>query len=446
MTLSRSGARRIDALVKLLDRIGRKKETASVGVPQFRARYEELPQDDRPYFFDAILRQMEVEKSTIEDALADVLSSEVVDPITWSRRLTKLRRRLESPRLRAFRHFLSTSGGLPFLLDLRADVLAAHRNSELDLVPLDEEIAHLFTSWFQAGFLFLQELTEESSFRQLRFLKEHDMVHPMASLEEMGSRLGEDRRLFALYHRAMPGDPVVFVEAALTQGLVGKIDDILGGERPPPKSVRDTAIFYSINNTQLGLAGLGLGKALIFQVVELIRKDHPHVTVFSTLSPIPGFWDHYLEPILRGEDAPFTMKLARLKEFFPPRRQNEILSAHHARAGQSADGFHTALHEILSSAEWTNERRYAALLEKPLTSLAFFYITKEENARGKPLNPVAAFHLGNGARVSPANVNFAANLSARGLRESCGMMVNYVYSDTWLRQIGRTMQSLVTRR
>ena len=127
-----------------------------------------------------------------------VLESDAEEPIAWSRRLTQLRRRLESPRLRAFRYFLGTSGGLPFLLHLRADVVAAHRNKELELGPLDEEIAHLFTSWFQAGFLFLQELTEESSFRQIRFLKEHDMVHPMASLEEMGSRLGEDRRLFAL--------------------------------------------------------------------------------------------------------------------------------------------------------------------------------------------------------------------------------------------------------
>ena len=443
MRLSRSSARQIDALVRLLDRIGRKKETASVGVPRFRTRYSELPQDDRPYFFDAILRQMEVAKPDIEDALAEVLESDAEDPIAWSRHLTQLRRRLESPRLRAFRYFLSTSGGLPFLLDLRADVLTAHRNSELDLGPLDEEIAHLFTSWFQAGFLFLQELTEDSSFRQIRFLKEHDMVHPMASLEEMGSRLGEDRRLFALYHRTMPEEPVVFIEAALTQGLVGSIQKILGAERPPPKSVRDTAIFYSINNTQLGLEGLGLGKALIFQVVELIRKDHPEVKVFSTLSPIPGFWEHYLLRILRGDDATFAMKRARLPEFFPRRRQLELLEAHRACTGQAATDFHTALIEILSSSEWIDEPRYTPLLEKPLTSLSYFYITKEENRRGKPLNPVAAFHLGNGARVSRANVNFAANPSPRGLRESCGMMVNYVYSDTWLQQLGRTMQSLL---
>ena len=391
-----------------------------------------------------MLRQMEVAKPDIEDALAEVLDNDAEEPIEWSRCLTQLRRRLESPRLRAFRYFLSTSGGLPFLLDLRADVLAAHRSSEFDLGPLDEEIAHLFNSWFQAGFLFLQELTEESSFRQIRYLKEHDMVHPMASLEEMGSRLGEDRRLFALYHRTMPEDPVVFVEAALTPGLVGSIREILSKERLPPKSVRDTAIFYSINNTQLGLAGLGLGKALIFQVVELIRKDHPEVNVFSTLSPIPGFWKDYLERILRGDDASFAMKRDQLRELFPARRQTELLKAHHERTGHSATDFHSALIEILSSADWIDECSYTLLLEKPLTSLAYFYITKEENRQGKPLNPVAGFHLGNGARVSRANVNFAANPSARGLRESCGMMVNYVYSDTWLRKFGRTMQSLLT--
>jgi len=137
------------------------------------------------------------------------------------------------------------------------------------------------------------------------------------------------------------------------------------------------------------------------------------------------------------------MKHSRLPEFFPVRRQLELLRAHHACTGQTATNFDSTLIEILSSADWINEPRYTSLLEKPLTSLAYFYITKEENRQGKPLNPVAAFHLGNGARVSRANVNFAANPSPRGLRESCGMMVNYVYSYTWLQQFGRTMQSLL---
>ncbi len=215
--------------------------------------------------------------------------------------------------MRAFRRFLNASGGLKFLLDLRADVLAAPS----DLGPIDEEIAYLFTSWFQYGFLFLQEITQDSSYRQIRFLKEHDMVHPMASLEEMGNRLGEDRRSFALYHRAMPEEPIVFIEAALTKRIPTSIHEILDDSRSGPESNPDTAIFYSINNAQNGLVGLGLGKLLIYQVVDAIQRNRPRVSTFATLSPVPGFLNRYLKPILAGNDSAFRMKRADLVKYFP---------------------------------------------------------------------------------------------------------------------------------
>ena len=438
-----ASARRVEQLVTLLEKIASQKAHSSELVSQFQSRYGDVPKQDRPLLFDALLRRMEIQRPELEATLAETLESDKDNPISWTRRLTKLRRQLESPRLRAFRRFLATPGGLPFLLDFRAEVLIAQHESEFELEPLDEEIAHLFNSWFQSGFLLLSEVTLESSFKEIRFLKEHDMVHPMADLEEMGTRLGEDRRLFALFHRAMPEEPVVFIEAALTSGIVRSIHEILGdASAHESKGARDTAIFYSINSTQNGLVGLGLGKALIFEVMKVIRRDDPGIKVFSTLSPIPGMWEGYLERILGGDDASFELKQAELTQFFPDRSQRDLIQVHKRLFGREAPDFPTALRGILADPRWIEDTTCLRRLSKPLTDLAYFYITKEKNRWGKPLNPVAAFHLGNGARASRANVNFGANRSERGLRESCGLMVNYVYSITRLRGIGYTMQSL----
>jgi hypothetical protein len=352
---------------------------------------------------------------------------------------------MESPRIEAFRRFLNISGGLKFLLDLRADVVTAQRQASADLTLLDEDIAHLFNSWFQAGFLFLQEITQDSSYRQIRYLKDHDMVHPMANLEEMGKRLGEDRRCFALYHRVMPEEPVVFIEVALTRGIARSIHEIIREKDEPQlsKGTPDTAVFYSINNTQNGLAGLGLGKVLIFQVVDAIKTDHPGIKTFSTLSPIPGFWGRYLKRILQGEDGPFALKRDKLEGYFPEKTIQGLEDRYEEMTGEKAPDFCSMLVAILEDRGWIDDPVYPQLMKKALTEVTHFFITQEKNAQGKPVNPVANFHIGNGATVSPRNVNFAANRSPRGLKESCGMMVNYVYSRTWLQQIGRTMQSLI---
>lgn len=435
-----SPSRRASRLAKLLATIAVQKEAAPELVAQFQSHYEQVPREERPDVFDALVRTIELPRDSVQALLKETLDAEDEGPIAWTRQLSTLRRQLESPRLRAFRSFLSASGGLPFLLDLRADILAAQRESELDIEPLDEEIAHLFTSWFQSGFLFLREVTLESSFQQIRFLTERDMVHPMASLEEMGARLGDDRRLFALCHRTMPEEPVVFIEIALTKGIARTIHEILN-QRPPTArvSATDTAVFYSINNTQNGLAGLGLGKALISRVVDVLRHDRPDIKVFSTLSPVPGMWERYVERILLGDDAGFVLSRAALGRLFPAAVQRDVIG----RSNRAGDDFSQALHYVLSEPDWIRDTGLARSLDKPLSDLAYFYITQEQNHQGKPLNPVAAFHLGNGARVSRRNINFGANLSERGLRESCGIMVNYIYSTTWTKEIGRTMKSLL---
>lgn len=443
--LSRSSRKRLEELLALLRQIQAGPDPTSTLLLQFQRRYRELPWQERTPFFEALL-QMEVPRQAIEQELRRVLAEGQQASIDWCRRMTQLRRAIESPRMAAFRRLPNSTGGFKFLLDLRADVLAAQRRQHVDLEPLDEEIAHLLDSWFQHGFLFLQEITLDSPLRQIQFLREHELVHPMESLEEMQRRLGEDSACFALYHRALPEEPVVFIEAALTRGLCRSIHDILerDGSPPRPQADPDTAIFYSISNTQHGLSGLGLGGVLVFQVVEAIRKRNPAVKRFATLSPIPGFWRRYLRPLLRGEDERFLLKRSRLQEFFVLETGRQtVLERHAALTGRQAPDFPTALLEVLDSEGWLEDAALAKALRRPLTRLTYFYLTREKNLQGGPLNPVAGFHLGNGATLGANNVNFGANRSRRGLEDSCGMMVNYVYSPSWLQNIGRTIRALL---
>jgi hypothetical protein len=270
------------------------------------------------------------------------------------------------------------------------------------------------------------------------------MVHPMVGLEEMGQRLGEDRMCFALYHVAMPKQPVVFIEVALSRGLIRSIHDIIDDREGAASSTKspDAAIFYSINNTQNGLAGLGLGKVLILRVTEALKERHPTVKTFATLSPIPGFWPRYLRPLLAGDDDRFKVKRHDLVKKFPD-KSRQAITRRYVDAGGRAEGFSDILLDVLSSPEWIDDEVYSHSLRKLLTDLAYTYLATEKDSRGRPLNPVAGFHLGNGASVARANINFAANTSVRGLEESCGLMVNYVYSQRALAPIGRAVRSLL---
>jgi hypothetical protein len=261
----------------------------------------------------------------------------------------------------------------------------------------------------------------------------------------MGRRLGADRRCFALYHQALPREPVVFIEVALTRGLARSIHEIIPDQPPTVADGRspDTAIFYSINNTQNGLAGLGLGKILIFQVVEALKRDHPGIKTYATLSPIPGFRDRYLEPVFRGEPTEFALNLQRLEEFFPEKNRLRLAEELKLLTGREKDDWAQALQSVLRRPDCLSKKNLVKLLREPLSAVAYFYLTQEKNRHGRPLNPVAGFHLGNGATVHPHHVHFGANRSEKGWAESYGLMVNYIYSQTWLHQIGRTVKGLL---
>ncbi|MBA4393920.1 MAG: hypothetical protein C0407_10245 [Desulfobacca sp.] len=445
MELNKTSIKKINELLDLLKTIHTQKEVSPDLLIKFRDRYQEILSEEQPWFFEAVINHFEISKAEIEKDLRLVLADEGKNPNQWRQGLSTLRRKIGSPRIQIFRNFLNISGGLKFLLDLRADVISAQRQSALNLEPLDQDIAQLFNLWFQGGFLFLQEITLDSPYRQIRYLKDHDLVHPMASLEEMGNRLGSDRRCFALYHRLLPDEPITFIEVALTRGIATSIHEIFENNNDSwnRKKFPDTAIFYSINNTQNGLAGVGLGKILIFQVVETLEKTLPTIKTFATLSPIPGFWEGYLKPILTNEKSSTLLTKDRLNEFFPEKVRQAILEIYHGGSDRKMVGFVSALSEILSNHQWIENTEYQRLLKKPLSEITYFYLSQEKDRKGKPLNPVTNFHLGNGATLNLKNIHFAANRFQRGVMESCGMMVSYVYSQSWLQQIGRTMKAFL---
>ena len=433
---------KIQALVKILFSLNSMQDASLLKLlKSFQTQYMKLKPEEAKLLFDAILRDMEIKKVDIEDDLHELLKTDSNDAVKWGQSLTGLRHKLESPRTLAFRQFINIPGGLKFLLDFRADLLALRRQSRL----IDADIAQLFNTWFQQGSLSLLEITRDSSYRHIQFLKEHDMVHPMTSIEEMGNRLGLDHRCFALFHHAMPDEIIIFIELALSKGIIKSINEIIHSEDQQSAPVKnpDTAIFYSINSSQNGLAGLGLGKFLIFQAVEAIKRDHPSIKTFATLSPIPGLWERYLAPILKGDDERFAMKKKYFENMFSAKCKSSIM-AHYAELNSSAGkNFALTLATVLSDPAWIKDEVYLKLLKKPLTEAAYFHVAKEVKSHGKMLNPVANFHLSNGANVELRNINFAANRSERGTRDSCGLMVNYIYSEDLLQQIKRTMKSLL---
>ncbi|MBW2091719.1 MAG: malonyl-CoA decarboxylase family protein [Deltaproteobacteria bacterium] len=410
---------------------------------ELKNSYSLLTAEDKKDFFSKLLDTIEVQPDEIHPLLEQVTSA-LNDPPLWRQALVELRSSIESPRLKLFRSFISLPGGLKFLLDLRADILTLRRQGMPYLGPLDHDLIYLFESWFQGGFLFLSEISLDSSFRQIEIIKNGDLVHPMTSLEEMGQRLGRDRRCFALYHRAMPEEPIVFIEVALTKGIVRSIQDIIGprDEAEVEQAQKDTAVFYSINNTQNGLAGLGLGQVLIFQVVEYLKKEAPQIKTFCTLSPMTGFWPRFLRPILEGKSEDFNMTLEGVLKLFDKRTKGLLKQEHVAQGGSEESSFSEILLNVFSNPRWTKNKSLVRSLSKPLKRLGYAYLAEENDKDGRSLDPVANFHLSNGATLSPRNVNFGGTWSPAGVENSLSLMVNYMYSQNWARQIGDSVARL----
>ncbi len=305
-----------------------------------------------------------------------------------------LRAALRSSRIRILTQFNALPQGVKFLVDLRADLLRFLDKDE-ELAVLDRELESRLTAWFDVGFLELQRITWHSPASLLEKLIQYEAVHEIRSWSDLRNRLGSDRRLYAFFHPRMPQEPLIFVEVALTKELSGNIQELLDEHAPVLEADRaDTAIFYSISNTQAGLRGVSFGNFLLKRVIDDLKRDFPQLKTFATLSPLPQF-------------------CAWLK-----------------RTPENLEGLGPTLAQ-LQSGDWAQDKSAARRLRDSLEALAARYLyTVRQN--GRPFDPVARFHLGNGARIE--RINFLADASAKGFRQSCGLMVNYLYDPDEIEQ------------
>ena len=288
------------------------------------------------------------------------------------------------------------------LVAMRGELLQ-HRKDFPVLEALDTDLRHLFSSWFNRGFLVLRRIGWSTPANILEKIIRYEAVHAIRDWDDLRRRIKpDDRRLFAFFHPQMVDEPLIFMQVALTAGIPGAIAPLLADKREPiAASDARTAVFYSISNCQGGLRGISFGNFLIKQVVEDLARSIPSLKTFLTLSPAPGF----------------AAWLKRAKS-------SRILT--------NLDPTELAMLDNLDEPDWTEDAKLADALKPVLLAAAAHYFLVAKNVGGRPVDPVARFHLGNGARLE--RLNWLGDTSPKGMAESHGLMVNYRYD---LRDIER---------
>jgi malonyl-CoA decarboxylase len=346
--------------------------------------YRGLDDTDRIAFFEALARAFGPDREKVERAIE--LWRSGVGGAGGSLHFASEPRRQE-----LFRRLNRAPGGTSELVGMRADLLNLSKDRK-DLDTVNRDLEHLFMSWFNRGFLVLRRIHWSSPANILEKVIRYEAVHEIHDWDDLRRRIDPvDRRCYAFFHPALPDEPLIFVEVALTEAIPGAIAPLLAKDREPvPIDRARTAVFYSISNTQRGLAGISFGNFLIKQVVEELRRELPKLDTFVTLSPVPGF----MRWLKREPELPLT-------------DDERALLAH------------------LDDDTWIDDPELVEKLRVIIEPLAAHYFLKAKNPRGKPVDPVARFHLGNGARLE--QINWLGDVSSKGLRESAGVMVNYLY-------------------
>jgi malonyl-CoA decarboxylase len=322
--------------------------------------------------------------------------------------LAGLRRALEPPRLKLLTAFAAIPDGVKFLVEMRAELLRL-KDHEAPLQALETDLKGLLASWFDVGFLELRAIDWKSPAALLEKLVQYEAVHRIRTWRDLRNRLDSDRRCYAFFHPRMPDEPLIFVEVALERGMAASVQKLLDEKAPLQDAGQaDTAVFYSINNCQRGLDGISFGNFLIKRVVELLAAEFPKLKTFCTLSPMPGF-RNWLEKSERDGAALLTTE------------EEAALTA------AMGDGATLDFAKLLADRACLKQEALARAMAPILIRLGARYLIKEA-PKGKPgraIDPVAHFHLSNGARIE--RLNWRADVSENGLRQSCGLMVNYLY-------------------
>jgi len=351
------------------------------------AAYQALEPQALEAFFDLLVDQFSPDPEEVHRA-ADAYAREPSQV-----NLIRLQAAVEPPRQELFRRFNMAPGGTGVLVEMRRQLLLT-----IDKHPqragVSADLSHLFRSWFNRGFLVLQRIDWRTSALVLERLIQYEAVHQIQGWRDLHRRLEADRRCYAFFHPALPDEPLIFIEVALTRGMSAKVQPLIDPDSPVVDPARaDCAIFYSITNCQEGLRGVSFGNFLIKQVAEDLGRTFPRLRTFATLSPIPGF-RHWLTTGAEATAAPDkSANLGALLE--------------HLDAGGS---FETAT--------------ISTEVREELRRLCAQYLLHVK--RGKaPLDPVGRFHLANGARLQ--RLNWMGDTSPMGIRRALGMTVNYVY-------------------
>lgn len=377
--------------------------------------YESLSPAGRLRFFEKLATEYGHDDALVDEAIDAVIAAE--SPQRRRAAEADLRVRLQPKREVLFKRLASLDGGLPFLIDLRSDLLS-HRRSSAELTALDADLRSLLEGWFDVGLLRLERLTWDTPASFLEKLIEYEAVHAIESWDDLKHRLGPGRRCYAFVHPGMPDDPLIFVEVALTKDIARELAPLLATEQPQDISDRDgaaadeefdeqafdTAIFYSISNCHDGLAGVSLGDFLIKSVVEELTAELAGLRTFATLSPIPGF-RQWLSDAVDDSQPLVISEEAALLDAAPAEVRQELVELIEGQRRLETD---PALHRM-----------------KPiLMRLAAEYLLQARRGK-RAADPVAHFHLSNGARVE--QLNWMGNPAAVGWERGLGMMVNYQY-------------------
>ena len=383
---------RSESLIELCEDLlsGRGEASGVALAREILSRYAELRTGPRAAFFEALAQRFGPDQERLDRAIA-----------AWRERpnditAAEVHAASEPRRQELFRRLNLAPAGTAALVRMREQLMDILPRRSDDLGAVDDDFVHLFSSWFNRGFLVLRRIDWSTPAIVLEKIIRYEAVHAIHDWEDLRRRIDPpDRRCYAFFHPALVDDPLIFVEVALTRDIPGAITPILSREREvtEPDRMR-TAVFYSISNCQRGLTGVSFGNFLIKQVVDEICRDLPRLNIFVTLSPVTNFAGWLTRE--RSDEASAALSTA----------DKTTLAA-------------------LDNPDWWRDENTAEQLREPLMRAAAWYFLRAKNGRGAPVDAVARFHLGNGARLE--RINWLGDTSERAVAQAHGLMVNYQY-------------------
>nr|XP_043609282.1 malonyl-CoA decarboxylase, mitochondrial isoform X2 [Erigeron canadensis] len=412
-----------------------KKEILDTALTDFSEGYFSLSHENRHKLLLVLAREYDLNRTQVRELMKQYVGFEIpkgdgpdeygemdAQLSAFYRIERNLRHALNPMYAVLFERLNTHPGGLKFLASIRADILSIIADENIaSLRALDAYLKEKLITWLSPANLELHQITWDDPASLLEKIVAYEAVHPISNLIDLKRRLGIGRRCFGYIHPAIPGEPLIFIEVALMKNIACSIQEVLWHDPPAPECEATTALFYSISSTQPGLAGINLGKFLIKRVIYLVKKDMPNISNFATLSPIPGFMQWLLSKLASSESSGPIF----CENILKPEEEKALVDAYaHSTAGKN--GMEILLHLLASTNhEWTQSDKLISELEPILLRLCARYLLREKK-RGKALDSVANFHLQNGAMIG--RLNWMADRSDKGLSQSGGIMVNYIYS------------------